>query len=233
MNKQATIDKLKRLSPQLSVGILTADMMNLGKDIQLLEKAGVELLHIDVMDGTIWPNITVGASFLGGLTTAMLKDVHLLIDNPQKHIESFARAGADIIVFSVEYCDDVSRTLKMIGQMENVNNPQRGILRGVSLNPKTPVDVIEPVMEDVDVVVLLAVGPDTGKQNFISELPVKIAALKKLKNDVAIFVDGAIKRDNIVQVSGMGPDVIVTGNAIFDGKNPTGNLKFMMEAINE
>ena len=233
MNKQATIDTLKQSCPQLSVGILTADMMNLGSEIQLLEKVGVELLHIDVMDGNIWSNITVGASFLGGLKTTMLKDVHLLIDKPQKHIESFAKAGADIIVFSVEYCDDVSQTLNMIGQMENVNDAERGILRGVSLNPETPIETIAPVIDDVDVVVLLAVGPDTGKQNFISDLPDKIAELKKLKEDIVIFVDGAVKKDNIAQVAAMGPDVIVTGSAVFDGKDPAGNLKFMMETINE
>lgn len=231
MKNQATIDKLKRLSPQLSVGTLTADMMELGSAIQLLEKAGVGLFHIDVMDGRIWPNITVGSSFLGGLKTTMLKDVHLLIDKPQKHIESFAKAGADIIVFSVEYCDDVSQTLNKINQMENVNDAERGILRGVSLNPKTPIEIIAPVIDDVDVVVLLAVGPDTGKQNFISDLPGKIAKLKKLKEDIVIFVDGAIKKDNVAQVATMGPDVIVTGSAVFDGKDPAGNVKFMLDAI--
>ena len=174
MKNQTTIDKLRQSYPRLSVGILTADMMDLGSEIQLLEKAGVELLHIDVMDGKVWPKVTVGPSFLGGLKTTMLKDVHLLIDKPEKHIESFAKAGADIIVFSVEYCDDVNKTLTMIDQMDNVNDAGRGILRGVSLNPETPIDSIAPVIDDVDVVVLLAVGPDTGKQNFISDLPGRI-----------------------------------------------------------
>jgi ribulose-phosphate 3-epimerase len=231
MKTQATIDKLRQSSPQLSVGILTADMMNLGSEVRLLENAGVELLHIDVMDGNIWPNVTVGASFLGGLKTKMLKDVHLLIDKPEKHIESFAKAGADIIVFSVEYCDDVSWALKKVSQMENINDPQRGILRGVSLNPDTPVDIIKPVIDNVDVVVLLAVGPDTGKQNFIADLPDKIADIKNIKKDVLIFVDGAIKKDNLALVAAMDPDVIVTGSAVFDGKDPAGNLKFMMETI--
>ena len=230
MKRQATIDTLKQSCPQLSVGILTADMMNLCSEIQLLETAGVELLHIDVMDGKIWSNITVGPSFLGGLKTTMFKDVHLLIDKPESHIESFARAGADIIVFSVEYCDDISQTLNKIGQMENVNDSERGILRGVSLNPDTPIDSIAPVIDDVDVVVLLAVGPDTGKQNFILDLPGRIAELKRLKEDIVIFVDGAIKKNNIAQVAAMGPDVIVTGSAVFDGKDPAGNLKFMLDA---
>ena len=135
--------------------------------------------------------------------------------------------------FSVEYCDNVSKTLMMIGQMENVNDSERGILRGVSINPKTPVDVIKLFMDDVDVVVLLAVGPDTGKQNFIAELPNKIAELKRLKEDIVIFVDGAIKKENLAQVAAMGPDIIVTGSAVFDGKDAAGNVKFMVETINE
>ena len=233
MKNKETIEKLKRSSPQFSVGILTAEMMNLSSEIQLLEKAGIQLLHIDVMDGTIWPKITVGAPFLSGLKTTMLKDVHLLIDKPEKHIEAFAKAGADIIVFSVEYCTDISQALKMISRMENVNDTDKGILRGVSLNPQTPINVIAPVMDDIDVVVLLALGPETGKQSFISDLSKKITELKQRKEDVVIFVDGAIKKDNVAEVAAMGPDVIVTGSAVFDGKDAAGNLKSMMEAIDE
>ena len=208
-------------------------MKALDSEIKLLEDAAVQLMHIDVMDGNIWPKTTVGASFLADIETTMLKDVHLLIGKPEEHIESFAKAGADIIAFSVEYCDDVRQTLKLIGQMENANAPERSILRGVSLNPETPVDTIRPVIDDVDVVVLLAVGPDTGKQNFIPELPGKIAALKELSEDVVIHVDGAIKKDNVAHVATLGPDVIVIGSAVFDGIDPATNLKFVMEAIGE
>jgi len=224
-------EELKKESPLISVGILTADMMNLASEIQLLEDAGIKLLHIDVMDGRIWPKITVGAGFLGGLKTTMLKDVHLLIDKPENHIESFVKAGADIIIFSVEYCDDVSRTLSVISQMENINNPDRGILKGISLNPETSIDVVTPVINDIDIVLLLAVGPKTGKQNFISELPERIAELKKIKEDVLIFVDGAIKKDNITEVAAMEPNVIITGSAVFDGKAPKENAEFMLKAI--
>jgi ribulose-phosphate 3-epimerase len=232
MKKKCLVEELKKGSLLISVGVLTADMMNLGWEIQLLEKTGVKLLHIDVMDGCIWPKITVGAPFLGGLKTTMLKDVHLLIDKPENHIEDFVKAGADIIIFSVEYCDDVSQTLGMISQMENANDPEREILKGISLNPDTPIDSVTGVIDDVDIVLLLAVGPKTGKQAFISELPGKIAELKKIKDDILIFVDGAIKKDNIAEVAAMGPNVIITGSAVFDGKDPAGNAKFMMETIN-
>lgn len=233
MNNQSTLDALRRSSPQLSVGILTANMMELGSELRLLEDAGVRLVHIDVMDGKVWPRITVGAAVVGGLETTLLKDVHLLIDKPEKQIENFAKAGADIIVFNVEHCGDPAQALAAIGRMENVNSPERGIVRGVSLYPGTPVDTLRPVIGDLDIVVLLAVGPDTGKENFLSGLPAKMEELKALREDVAIGIDGAIKKDNVAEVAAMGPDVIVAGSAVFDGKDPERNLKFMMRAIGQ
>jgi len=184
MENNCLIEELKKESPLISVGILTADMMNLGSEIELLEKTGVKLLHIDVMDGGIWPKITIGAGFLGGLKTTMLKDVHLLIDKPENHIEDFVKAGADIIIFSVEYCGDVPQTLSQISQLKNVNDPDRGILKGLSLNPETPIDVVADVIDGVDIVLLLAVSPKAGKQTFISELPDRIAEIKKINKEI-------------------------------------------------
>ena len=231
MRPAMLIDDLRKSSPLLSVGVLTSDMMKLGSEIELLEKAGIILLHIDVMDGCFWPKITVGSPFVQGIKTAMLKDVHLLINKPENHIESFAKAGADMITFPVETCGDVASALRKIGQMENANDPSRGILKGLSLNPETPIDSIKDVIDDVDIVLLLIVSPDAGADKFISDLPSRIEKLKKIKEDIVIFVDGGIKRDNIADVARMGADIIVTGSAVYDGKDPAGNAKFMMEAI--
>ena len=229
MSTRAVLDELRRRPPKLSVGILAADVMEFGASVKLLEQFDV-LLHLDVMDGRVWPKITAGAPILAGLRTRLLKDVHLLIEQPEKHIEDFAKAGADIISFSVEHCGDVAATLDLIGRMKNANDPARGILRGVSLDPATPVDVLTHVADKIDVVVLLAVGPDTGKQEFITALPEKIAAARALNGDVAIFVDGAVTRDNIGQIAAMGPDGIVTGSAAFAG-DPAENIRFMLEQI--
>jgi ribulose-phosphate 3-epimerase len=224
-------DELKGITPTISVGILTADVMNLGSELELIESAGVRLLHFDIMDDRFWTKITVGPSFVEGIKTTMLKDVHLLVEQPENHIEDFVKAGADMITFAVESCGDIARTLRRIGQMQNANNSGRGILKGLSLNPSTSLDVIVPVINDVDIVLLLVVGPDTGSQNFMSELPGRIAELKRIRKDVLIFVDGAVKKDNITEVAAMGPDVIITGSAVFDGKNPKENAKFMLEAV--
>jgi ribulose-phosphate 3-epimerase len=203
--------------------------MDFGASIKLLERFGV-LLHLDVMDGRVWPKITAGAPILAGMRTRLLKDVHLLIEEPEKHIVDFAKAGADIITFSVEHCSNVGATLDLIGEMKNAKDPARGILRGVSLDPATPVDVLNPVADKIDVCVLLAVGPDTGKQEFIARLPEKMAAVRALNTDIVVFVDGAVTKDNIGHIAAMGPNGIVTGSAAFAG-NPADNIRFMLEQI--
>ena len=219
--------------PILSVGLLTADMMDITGQLRLIQDAGVTLLHLDVMDGCIWPKITVGSPFVAGLRTTMLKDVHLLIDKPQQQLDNFIAAGADILTFSAESCTDIGSALSKIANAQNVNDPTRGIVKGLSLNPSTPIDTITPFLDDLDVVVLLAVGPDTGSQNYIDALPERIAEVRKLKNDILIFVDGAIKKDNIAEVATLSPDVIITGSAVFDGKDPAGNAAFMLNQINK
>ena len=115
--------------------------------------------------------------------------------------------------------------------MQNTNDPGRGILKGLSLNPSTPIDKIAPFIKDIDIIVLLAVGPDTGSDNFISALPDRIKQIRTLRQDILVFVDGAINKKNIADVAKICPDVIVTGSAVFDGKDAAGNLKFMLDAI--
>ncbi len=229
MSQSAVIDQLRSQPPKLSVGILAADVMDYGAGVKLLEQFGV-LLHLDVMDGRVWPNITAGAPVLAGLRTSLLKDVHLLIEEPEKHVAAFAKAGADVISFSIEHCGDVAATLDLIGQQTNANDPARGIVRGVSLDPATPVDAIAAVADKIDAVTLLAVGPTTGKQSFIDDLPAKIAAVRALNEQIVIFVDGAVTKDNIGQLAAMGPNGIVTGSAAFAG-NPAENIQFMLEQI--
>ncbi|MBA4107343.1 MAG: ribulose-phosphate 3-epimerase [Pirellula sp.] len=229
MSQSAVIEQLRSQPPKLSVGILAADAMDYGADVKLLEQFGV-LLHLDVMDGRVWPQITAGAPVLAGLRTSLLKDVHLLIEEPEKHVAAFAKAGADVISFSIEHCGDVAATLDLIGQQTNANDPARGIVRGVSLDPATPVDAIAAVADKIDAVTLLAVGPTTGKQSFIDALPAKIAAVRALDERILIFVDGAVTKDNIGQLAAMGPNGIVTGSAAFAG-NPAENIQFMLEQI--
>jgi len=231
MGKQNIVKQLREASPLLSVGVLTADWMHFAADLELLEKAGVRLLHIDVMDGRVWPKITAGAPLVQGLKTSMLKDVHLLIDKPELHVESMVQAGADVLTFSMEYCNDVADTLARIDRLQNRNDPDRGIVKGLSVNPSSPVESIAPFLDDIDLVVLLAVGPQSGKEHFLSALPDRIRRVRELRPDILIMADGAVNKNNIAEVASMGPDVIVTGSAVLDGQDPAGNLAFMLQAI--
>lgn len=217
--------------PTLSVGTLTADMMDQASAIQTLETSGIPLYHLDVMDGQVWPKITVGAPFLAGIKTSLLKDVHLLCDKPENHIADFASAGADLISFCVEYTQDIGNTLDLITEATNANDPERGILRGTSLNPNTPLETIQPHLDKIDFVLLLAVGPDTGKETFFDSIPEKINTLRSWKSDLLICIDGAVKKDNIGDIASMEPDFIVSGSAIFDGTDPAANIQLMQQAM--
>jgi ribulose-phosphate 3-epimerase len=225
-------DQLRSAAPQISVGILTADWMSLGAELNLLENAGVRLLHFDVMDGCFCPMMALGPQLIRGLKTSLLKDVHLMVNEPLTKVESFVSAGADIITVHAESSRHVHRLLQEIGKLPNVNDSNRGVVRGLALNPGTPLESIQPLLDELELVLLLAVNPGWGGQKFIPSTRARLALLKKIiGNKVLIAIDGGITRENIKEVVQMGADIIVTGSAIFDGKAPLENARFMMSAI--
>ncbi len=209
--------------------------MSLGSELKLMEKAGVKLLHVDVMDGCFCPMMTVGPGFIKALRTPLLKDIHLLIDEPLNKLESYVAAGADMITVQVEFCRHIHRVLQSLGQMSNVNDPDRGILRGIALNPGTPLEVISPLMDELEMVFLLAINPGWSGQKFIPSTGPRLARLKQMihdaNKDILVGIDGGITRNNIADVARMDADIIVTGSAVFDGKTPLENAKFMISAL--
>ena len=166
MTSTATLDNLLQNAPALSVGILTADLLAVGSELALLEQTGVPLVHIDVMDGCFAPQLTVGPAFVKAMKGAMLKDVHLMVSNPIEKIGDFVGAGADILTVHYEAGPHVHRVLQAIAGFENANDPARGIVRGLALNPGTPVGVLEPVLDEIDLVLLLAVNPGLERPVF-------------------------------------------------------------------
>jgi ribulose-phosphate 3-epimerase len=225
-------DRLRASAPQISVGVLTADWLSLGSQLQLLESAGVGLLHFDVMDGCFCPMLTMGAPVVAGLKTPLLKDVHLMIEEPLSKLEGFVAAGADIVTVHAEATRHIHRTLQALGKMTNANDPGRGIVRGLALNPGTPLETLDPLLDELEMIVILAVNPGWGGQKFIAATRERVERLKKKVGDnVLICVDGGITRDNIAEVARMGADIIVTGSAVFDGKAPLENAKYMIDAI--
>ncbi len=233
--QDAALRQLLRGGPRLTVGMITADLLHLEDEMEVLERGGVELVHIDVMDGVFCPILTVGPSMIKSLPTTMLKDAHLMISDPLTKIESFVAAGADMITFQVEGAPQPHRVLQALGKATNANDPTRGIIRGVGVNPSTPLEVLEPLLDDVDYILVLAVNPGWGGQPFISTTPRRVERVRRMVaasgRDILLGVDGAITRDNIADVATLGVDIIVSGSAIFDGKAAAENLRYMLDVL--
>ena len=227
------VDELRATGPHLSIGIITADLLHLGDQLALLERVGARIVHTDVMDGVFCPQITVGSPFVKAQKTALLKDAHLMIDEPTDKVGAFVDAGADIITFQVEGTRHPHRVLQVLGKATNANDPDRGIIRGVALNPGTPLAVIEPLLDELDYVLLLAVNPGWSGQGFITQTEARIGAARELirasGRSVLLGVDGGITKANVEHVASLGVDVIVTGSAVFDGRTPEQNARLMLE----
>lgn len=235
MSNNKAVEQLEALCPTISVGILTADLLSLGSELSLLEQTDVKLLHVDVMDGCFCPMMTVGPPLIKAMKTTLLKDVHLMIQDPLEKIGDYVVAGADMITVHAESSGYVHRVLQHLGKMENANDPDRGLVRGVALNPGTPLEVVEPLLDETDMVFLLAINPGWGGQKFVASTERRIEKLKDMvlaaQRRIFIGIDGGISRNNIDEVARMGVDIVVTGSAVFDGKAPVENAKFMLDSF--
>jgi ribulose-phosphate 3-epimerase len=232
----SAINVVKQAIPTVSVGILSADLMNLQREIELLENEGVSLVHFDVMDGCFCPMATVGPPFIKGVRTSMLKDVHLMIENPIRKLADYVAAGADILTVHLESCPrHIHRVFQELENMPNANDPSRGLVRGIAINPGTPVEAIEPVLDMVEMVTLLAINPGWSGQRFIEATKDRLHKLKRIveekKRNVLICIDGGVTKDNIAEVAKLQVDVVVTGSAVFDGQDPARNIRFVFNVL--
>ena len=234
---QPLSQEIRKSAPVLSVGIMSADLMRLDESVTTLTSCGAKLLHFDVMDGCFCPQLTAGPFFVKGIKAAgLLKDVHLLVENPLPLIPDFAAAGADIITVHAESGRHVRRALQLIAEQKNANDPHRGILRGIALNPGTPLEAAEPLLDEADIVFLVAVNPGFPKQRFIEATAGRFNLLKtmtgKLPDRPLLGIDGGITRDTIAMVSPLGADIIVSGSAVFEGGRIQENFDLLMNGIN-
>ena len=201
----------------IAPSILSADFSKLGEEIKAVDAAGADWIHADVMDGHFVPNITIGPLIVEAVkrVTALPIDVHLMIENPDNYIPDFAKAGASWISVQVETCVHLNRTLQLIKE-----NDARA---GVVLNPSTPVDTVEWVLEYVDYVLIMSVNPGFGGQAFISNSLDKVKTLRRLIQkkglNALIQVDGGVNEKTIADVSDAGTDVFVAGSAIFGSQD--------------
>jgi len=214
---------------KISPSILSADFTRLGDEIRAVEQAGADYIHIDVMDGHFVPNITIGPMIVEAVkrVTDLPLDVHLMISDPDNYIDDFAKAGADILTVHAETVKHLHRTIQYI--------KEKGVSPGVSLNPATPLDILEYILEDLDLVLLMTVNPGFGGQKFIPEVIPKIKRLREMIDNrnlrTEIEVDGGIGPDTINPVSSAGADVFVAGSAIFYSEDYKKTIRLMREGM--
>ena len=235
MTGSRLFETLKESTPTISVGMLTADLMDLGSQVRLLEQTEITMLHFDVMDGVFCPMMTFGPPLIKAVKTPLFKDVHLMITEPLEKVRDYVAAGADMITVHAESSVHVHRILQTLGKMSNQNDSERGLIRGVALNPGTSIEVLEPLLDEVEMVTLLAVNPGWGGQKFIPSTRQRIQRVRRMisesAREILVCVDGGVTRENITEVAGLGADIIVTGSAVFDGKAPVENAAFMIGAL--
>ncbi|MCG8501025.1 MAG: ribulose-phosphate 3-epimerase [Firmicutes bacterium] len=214
---------------KIAPSILAADFSRLAEQIRLVEQGGADLLHIDVMDGHFVPNITIGPVVVESIKKHcnLPFDVHLMIENPEKYIENFAQAGADIITVHVEATRHLQRCLRMIKDL--------GLKACAALNPATPLHTLDYVLNDVDMVLLMTVNPGFGGQQYIPAMTEKIASLKqkldRLDKSIDIEIDGGIGADNIDEVTQAGANVIVAGSAIYKSDDVAGMITKLKKSV--
>jgi ribulose-phosphate 3-epimerase len=215
------VRQILETGPLLSVGLVSANLMALGADVARLEQAGARLVHFDVMDGAYVPMLTVGPPFIKAVKTTMLKDVHLMIEEPGASIVDYVAAGADIITVHPDACRHPHRVLQQIGSMAAVQDAARPIARGVALNPGIPLAVLDPLLDEIELVMLVAINPGFAGQKFLPAILDRIEAVRRIADasgrDILVAVDGGITRANIGQLTGRGVDIVITGSAVFDG----------------
>jgi ribulose-phosphate 3-epimerase len=228
------VEKLRRNGPALSVGVISADLMALGDAVARLERAGVRLAHFDVMDGCYVPMLTVGPPFIKAVRTAMLKDVHLMVREPLASVGDYVAAGADIITIHPDACAHPHRILQSLGSAKAARNPDRTIARGVALNPGVPLGVLDPLLDEIELVKLVAINPGWGGQAFIPSTFGRIAAAREKiaasGREILLAVDGGITKRNVGDLAGLGVDIVVTGSAVFDG-DVAANVAAMTAAL--
>lgn len=216
---------------EIAPSILAADFAHLGRDVKAVERAGVSMIHVDVMDGHFVPNITIGPPVVRSLrkATDLLLDCHLMIENPDLYIPQFAVSGARMISVHQEACPHLDRTIQLI--------KDNGAAAGVVLNPATPVHTLSTILGAVDFVLVMSVNPGFGGQKFIDYALEKIRELDRMRRErrfsYRIEIDGGVSEDNVGEIASAGCDIIVAGSSIFGRGDPAAAVAGLLRKVEE
>ena len=211
------------MSHLIAPSVLSCDFANIQRDVEMINKSAADWFHVDVMDGVFVPNISFGFPVINAIKQHATKplDVHLMIVNPDKYVEEFKKAGADVLTVHYEACTHLHRTIQLI--------KSNGMKAGVALNPHTNVAVLEDVIEDLDLVLIMSVNPGFGGQTFISNAISKVKQAKSIINKTnskaLIEVDGGVNNDTGLQLLEAGADVLVAGSFVFSSENPVQTIE--------
>ena len=215
---------------KIAPSMLAADFANLERDIQMVNQSEADWFHLDIMDGVFVPNISFGMPVLKAMVqyTEKTLDVHLMIVDPDRYIETFAQIGADVLTVHAEACTHLNRTIQAI--------KDAGVQAGVALNPHTPISVLEDVIADIDVVCVMSVNPGFGGQKFIPNTYAKVLKLRAMiaahKSATLIEIDGGVNATNCTDLVEAGADVLVAGSFVFSSENPTETIKKLRQVAN-
>ena len=223
ISKSARPD-IRKPSLRMAPSLLAADFAALAAQVAVVERAGAEVLHLDVMDGHFVPNISFGVPVIRSLRSQsqMLFDAHLMIEEPVRYAEAFAKAGCDLITFHAEITDDPAGVVRHLREL--------GVLVGVSLNPTTPADRLASILADVDLVLVMSVWPGFGGQRFIADVLPKVEELaSRLRPDQRLQIDGGIDPDTIGRAASAGADTFVAGTAIFGQPDPAQAMHALLD----
>lgn len=218
--------------PVLSAGVITADLTRLGAEMEVI-RGRARWAHVDVMDGVFCPQLTVGPSFIRAVaSTGVPVDAHLMVEDPLRILPAVVDAGAGIVTVHAESGRHPHRALQ---ELTRLSADMRPVIRGYAINPGTPVQVIEPVLDLIDLVLVLAVNPGWSGQAPAANTARRIVAAREIcraaDHPVLVGVDGGVTQANAAEVAGWGPDLVVSGSAIFDGKDAPGNLAVLLAAL--
>lgn len=220
---------MEKKTPVIAPSLLAANFLEIGKEVEMINNSEAAWLHLDVMDGRFVPNISFGLPVIAQVSKICKKvcDVHLMIEEPEKYTEAFAKAGAQILSVHIEACRHLHRNIQQIKGL--------GMKAGVAVNPHTPVQLLEDIIRDIDVVLLMSVNPGFGGQHYIEHTYTKIRQVRKMidaaGSGALIEIDGGVTLQNAAAIIEAGADVLVAGNTVFAAKDPMATISALKNVL--